>query len=348
MSETFGSGEYDYRAVQGWAKWPEEWNLHDVAAVGVDRNDNVYAFHRGDHPMVVFDRNGNVLRTWGEGTFKRRARRAHGTGRHDLPDRRRRPHGAQAARSTARCCSPSAFPATPAPFMSGEPFRRCTHTALSPKGEIYVSDGYGNARVHKYTPDGKRILSWGEPRRRAGRVQPAAQHRVRRRRLGVRRRSREPPRAGVRRQRQVRDAVARPASAERHVHAAGQVSDLLRRRDRAVLRVQSRRAEPRTARDDPVERRQGDRAHRARAVGGLGPGQFISPHGLAVDSRGDLYVGEVCYTAWSSLFPDTPQAHANTQSAEVRAREWRAGEHASKGQGARERRREATLRRPGL
>jgi DNA-binding beta-propeller fold protein YncE len=47
--------------------------------------------------------------------------------------------------------------------MSGEPFHRCTHTALSPQGEIYVSDGYGNSRVHKYTPDGKLLLSWGEP-----------------------------------------------------------------------------------------------------------------------------------------------------------------------------------------
>ena len=45
-------------------------------------------------------------------------------------------------------------PGKPAPFMSGEPFHRCTHTALSPRGEIYVSDGYGNARVHKYSPDG--------------------------------------------------------------------------------------------------------------------------------------------------------------------------------------------------
>ncbi len=51
----------------------------------------------------------------------------------------------------------------PAPFMSGEPFHRCTHTALSPKGEIYVSDGYGNACVHKYAPDGKLIKTWGEP-----------------------------------------------------------------------------------------------------------------------------------------------------------------------------------------
>ena len=54
-------------------------------------------------------------------------------------------------------------PGKPAPYMSGEPFHRCTHTALSPKGEIYVSDGYGNARVHKYSPDGKLLMSWGEP-----------------------------------------------------------------------------------------------------------------------------------------------------------------------------------------
>ena len=55
------------------------------------------------------------------------------------------------------------MPGEPKPYMSGEPFHRCTHTALSPKGEIYVSDGYGNAKVHKYSPDGKLLMSWGEP-----------------------------------------------------------------------------------------------------------------------------------------------------------------------------------------
>jgi NHL repeat len=45
--------------------------------------------------------------------------------------------------------------------MNGEPFHRCTHTALSPKGEIYVSDGYGNSRVHKYSPDGKFLAPHG-------------------------------------------------------------------------------------------------------------------------------------------------------------------------------------------
>jgi hypothetical protein len=47
--------------------------------------------------------------------------------------------------------------------MSGQPFHRCTHTALSPQGDLYVSDRYGNARVHKFTPDGRLLLSWGEP-----------------------------------------------------------------------------------------------------------------------------------------------------------------------------------------
>jgi hypothetical protein len=47
--------------------------------------------------------------------------------------------------------------------MSGEPFHRCTHTAMSPQGDIYVSDGYGNSRVHKYTPNGKLLFSWGGP-----------------------------------------------------------------------------------------------------------------------------------------------------------------------------------------
>lgn len=37
-----------------------------------------------------------------------------------------------------------------------------------------------------------------------------------------------------------------------------------------------------------------------------GPGQFISPHGMAVDSRGVLYVGEGAFTAWPNLYPQRP------------------------------------------
>ena len=40
-------------------------------------------------------------------------------------------------------------------------------------------------------------------------------------------------------------------------------------------------------------------------TGGLAPGQFVAPHGLCVDSRGDIYVGEVSFTAWPR-FSDAP------------------------------------------
>jgi len=39
---------------------------------------------------------------------------------------------------------------------------------------------------------------------------------------------------------------------------------------------------------------------------GLEPGQFISPHGLAVDSRGDIYVGEVSFTNWGNRYKGQP------------------------------------------
>ncbi len=51
----------------------------------------------------------------------------------------------------------------PALKMSGDPFNLPTHLAVDKRtGEIYVSDGYSNARVHKYTPDGMHLFSWGE------------------------------------------------------------------------------------------------------------------------------------------------------------------------------------------
>ena len=52
----------------------------EVGAIAVDDKDKVYVFNRGPHPMIVFDRAGNFLRSWGEGLFKR----AHGA--HYAPD----------------------------------------------------------------------------------------------------------------------------------------------------------------------------------------------------------------------------------------------------------------------
>src|SRR4051794_40224713 len=59
MATIVGSGEYRYRIIENWAKLPDGWSFKEVAAVGTDRNDNVYVFGRGEHPMMVFDRDGN-------------------------------------------------------------------------------------------------------------------------------------------------------------------------------------------------------------------------------------------------------------------------------------------------
>ena len=40
---------------------------------------------------------------------------------------------------------------------------------------------------------------------------------------------------------------------------------------------------------------------------GTAPTQIIGPHGLAIDSRGDLYVGEVSWTQWPQFYPDKPR-----------------------------------------
>jgi hypothetical protein len=140
------------------SKLPDGWSFKDVAAVAVDGGDQVYVFNRGEHPMIVFDREGNFCaRGVRACSIARPAHRCPTT----LLHRRRRPHGARCT-SAGKIDLTIGVPGKPAPFMSGEPFHRCTHTALSPKGDIYVSDGYGNARVHKFSPAGKLLMSWGE------------------------------------------------------------------------------------------------------------------------------------------------------------------------------------------
>ena len=80
MATILGSGKFRYEVDEGWGKLPDGWALKDVAGVTVDKQDRVYVFNRGEHPMVVFDREGNFLRSCGEGLF----RRAHGV--HIGPD----------------------------------------------------------------------------------------------------------------------------------------------------------------------------------------------------------------------------------------------------------------------
>ena len=300
-----GEGEYRYSIEENWAKLPDKWSFKDVASVAVDRHDRVYAFSRGEHPMIVFDAEGNFLRSWGEDIFTR----AHGL--HMGPDDTiyctdEGDHTVRKCTLDGKVLLEIGIPGKRAPYLSGDPFNRCTHTALSPQGDIYVSDGYGNARVHKYAPDGRLLLSWGEPGMDPGQfnlphnitcdadgwvyVADRENHRV-----------------------QVFDGNGKYETQWNNLHRP---SALYMPPGRCPICyigecgpvLSTNRKSPNLGPRISIVDHKGKLLARLGDASGGGTrlGQFVSPHGIAVDSTGSIYVGEVSYTAWPNLFPDRP------------------------------------------
>ena len=196
-------------------------------------------------------------------------------------------------------------PGKPARFMSGEPFHRCTHTALSPKEEIYVSDGYGNARVHKYSPDGKLLMSWGEPGTGEGEfnivhnigcdadgwvyVADRENHRV-----------------------QVFDGNGKYETQWKNLHRPCGL--YMPYGHQPICYIGEVGPSAAVSRDIPnLGPRVSIVDHEGKLIGRFGDtpagtelGKFLAPHGLEVDSRGDIYVGEVSWSAWPQIYPGKP------------------------------------------
>lgn len=159
--------------VPGWPRLPPGVEWTEVAAVAADSNDRIYLFHRSEPPVLVFDVDGNFLRSWGEGLFTR----PHGltigpddclyftddlghTVRKFSPDGR-------LLMTLGTPGRPSDTGATSIDYRtirhSGPPFHFPTNVALAKNGDLYVTDGYGNARVHHFSADGTLRHSWGRP-----------------------------------------------------------------------------------------------------------------------------------------------------------------------------------------
>ena len=71
MTTRLGSEDYVYEELEDWAQLPEGWTFREVADVVVDSQDRVYVFNRSEHPMMVFQRDGSFLTSWGEDLFTR-------------------------------------------------------------------------------------------------------------------------------------------------------------------------------------------------------------------------------------------------------------------------------------
>ena len=72
----FGTGKYRYTVAENWAKTPDGWKWGWIPAVATDSQDRVFVYSRSENPLVVFDRGGNLLETWGSGVLPPEA--AHG------------------------------------------------------------------------------------------------------------------------------------------------------------------------------------------------------------------------------------------------------------------------------
>ena len=291
---TLGQDKFTYEVIENWAKLPHDWTFKEVGGVGVDARDNVYVFSRGAHPMMVFDRDGNFLRSWGEGLFPR----AHGVTMG--PDETMfltddGDHTVRKCTLDGKVLLTLGTSGKPAPFMSGEPFHRCTHVAIDPRnGDFYVSDGYGNARVHKYTPDGKLLFSWGESGTDPGEFNIV--HNIATDKDGwVYVADRENHRV------QVFDPngkfetqwvnMARPCGL--YLDQPSGLAYIGELGAAIGPNAKARKLGPRVS----IYNTEGQvLARLGEGPEGEEPGLFIAPHGICIDSRGDIYVGEVSWT----------------------------------------------------
>jgi DNA-binding beta-propeller fold protein YncE len=148
----------DYRPVAGWPQLPPDVKLGPVSAVATDAKDRVYVAHRGPMPVLVFDRDGTFLRSWGDDHLKT----PHGL--------RVDPEGNVWLTDVGHHLVLKFDPDGKLLLSLGtkgragnkpDQFDRPTDVAVTPAGEVYVADGYGNARVLKFDRTGKLLGRWG-------------------------------------------------------------------------------------------------------------------------------------------------------------------------------------------
>ena len=155
-----GTGDFTYEVAEGWGSYPEGWKLGWIAGVAVDSKDRIYLYNRSEHPLILLDRDGHFVESWGEDVLLD----AHGI----LIDERdqvfcveRETHCMRKFDSDGELLMTLGNPGVQGAV--GEPFRLPTDIAFDSAGDMYISDGYDNARIHKYTADGEPIKSWGVP-----------------------------------------------------------------------------------------------------------------------------------------------------------------------------------------
>jgi hypothetical protein len=303
MTNSLGEGRHTYEPVSDWAKLPPEVVLGDVAGIAVDDKDRVYLFNRSSTPVVVLSQDGEVLSAWGQGIFKN----PHGAS--IGPDQciyltDNFDHTVRKFTLDGKLLLEIGTAGVGSGFMSGKPFCKCTHSAVSPTGDIFVSDGYQNACVHKFDPNGRLLKSWGTSGTGPGEFN--LPHNICCDADGwIYVADRENSRV------QVFDKNGRYETQINNMHrpsglaiTPGTCPDCIVGELGSYLEVNG--DFPNIGPFVSVFDHQSFLLSRLDAGqgAGLGPGQFISPHSIAYDSTGDLYVGDVVDADWEAVMRD--------------------------------------------
>ncbi|RIK38353.1 MAG: hypothetical protein DCC55_21455 [Chloroflexi bacterium] len=298
MMTKLGSGDYVYEERHDWAQLPTRWDFREVVDVVVDDQDRVYVFNRGEHPLIVFAQDGSFIQSWGEGAFTRphgltlAPDGEHGQVLYCVDDDG---HWIGKFTLTGELLMQIGTRGQGAPRRSGRPFNRPTKVALDPKsGDLYISDGYGNARVHKYSADGRHLFSWGDYGVEPGHfnfphsvctdpdgkvyVADRENHRV-----------------------QIFDDQGKYLAQWNNLHrpCGLHIAQGLVYIGQLPSHLDVNAGDPNLGACVTIHDLTGRQLARlGDAQPGEGPGQFTAPHGIAVDSHGDLYVGEVSWSAY--------------------------------------------------
>ena len=167
------AGEFRFEVDQGWGRLPDSMRAGVVTGVVADSQDRVYLCQQQqDPPVLVFDRNGNFLDSWGTGyvvephtmyigpddVIYLADRGAHVAMKLSISGEVLLEVGNRGQPSDTGCLEDEGVV-----LRAGGPFNRPTRLSPSPSGDLYASDGYRNCRVHRFAADGQFIASWGRP-----------------------------------------------------------------------------------------------------------------------------------------------------------------------------------------